>query len=558
VTNLHLSRRDFLGASAAGAAALYLGACGETTFHPAARSLRLAGGGFGFPSPFAYIAGPGYVQMSLMYDTLLWKDSSGRLLPWLARCWRRSHDGLTHTFELRDGIRWHDGRPLTATDVAFTFEYFAKQSLGPLLVSQAFGVKSAQATGPLTVEVALDRPAVTFAEAVAGALPIIPQHIWSSIVDAPQAQDLKVLVGSGPYRLKSLARGEGASLYVANEDYFLGAPFIRRIELRPVDDELTSLRAGEIDSADTPPDGIGNDGLTGLRSDGAFGLISSSGAFLFPLIFNIARNEALADVRVRQAFALAIDRKAIVSRLLGGNGRPGNPGFLPAGHPYHVDVEQYAFDPGAAGQLLDAAGYRRKGSGGVRSGPGGRALSLSLLTGNAPVPPALDMLVGWLGDVGVTLHPQAVDLPTLFGRAQQGADDIALTLYPGPGGTSPDSDPDTLRTFYSSAVKGRLQGAQGYKNPEFDGLAERQLVSADATERRRIIGAMQRIIARDLPALPLYYPTLFNAFRKQAFDRWYYTPGGFAGGLPGVLNKQVLVTGRKTGTDPARAERQQP
>jgi peptide/nickel transport system substrate-binding protein len=72
-------------------------------------------------------------------------------------------------------------------------------------------------------------------------------------------------------------------------------------------------------------------------------------------------------------------------------------------------------------------------------------------------------------------------------------------------------------------------------------------VTADVAARRRMLARMQAICARDLPALPLYYPRVSHVFRRSAFDRWYVTPGGFAGGLPGVLNKQVLVTGSPTG-----------
>jgi peptide/nickel transport system substrate-binding protein len=207
-----------------------------------------------------------------------------------------------------------------------------------------------------------------------------------------------------------------------------------------------------------------------------------------------------------------------------------------------VPVEQYAFDAAAAGRLLDAAGYPRS-DGGRRRGPDGTPLQLRILTGNAPVPPVLDLLVAALDDIGIRLRPQAVDLPTLFGRTQQGADDVALTLYPGPGGTAPGADPDTLRTFFSSRIRGRLQGAQGWVDAEFDRLADRQLVTADVAARRRLLARMQAILARDLPALALYYPTVSHVFRKSVFDRWYVTPGGFAGGLPGVLNKQALATG---------------
>ncbi len=541
-----MTRRTFVRGSAATVLALGLPACGGAS-PAAAGTVRLAGGFFGFPTPFAYIAGPGYVQMSFIYDTLLCKDASGRLLPWLAEAYERSGDGLTYTFSLRGGVRWHDGRPFTAADVAFTFEYFAAQSLGPLLVAQPFGVKDARATGTHTVEIELRSAAVTFLDSVAGAVPIIPRHIWSSIRDAPRAQAKDVLVGTGPYRLTSISVGEGSALLRANDDHFLGTPFVRRLELRPVDDELTALRAGEIDVASTPVEGIRPEALAALRSDDGYGIVAERGSWTFPLIFNLARGGPQADVRFRRACALAIDRRAIVQRLLGGNGVPGNPGFLAPQHPAFAAVEQYAFDRIAAERLLDEAGYRRDGGGGMRSGPGGEPLRLALLTGNAPVAPVLDLLVAALKDVGVQLRPQAVDLPTLFGRTQRGVDDSALTLYPGPGGTAPSADPDTLRTFFSSRISGRLQGAQGWHDREFDRLAERQLVTADAAARRRLLARMQAIVARDVPALALYYPTVSHVFRRQAFDRWYVTPGGFAGGLPGVLNKHVLVTGARTG-----------
>ncbi len=524
----------------------YAGGCGGAE-RPRG-TVRLGGGTFGFPSPFAYIAGPGYVQMSYLYDTLVWKDASGRLIPWLARAWQRSSDGLTHTFELRRGVRWHDGRPLTAEDVAFTFDYFAAQSLGPLLLAQPFGVKEARATGPLTVEVVLELPAVTFLASVAGALPIIPRHVWSGIRNPPQAQSEAVLVGTGPYRLASYSAGAGSYLFTANDDYFLGRPFVRRIELLPVDDELVALRAGEIDAAETPPEGVGEDVMGAFRDDPALGIVRSTGNFSFPVIFNLGRGGALADVRFRRACAMALDRDAVVTRLLNGNGEPGNPGFLSRDNPFHAPVQQYPFDPAGANRLLDASGYRGREPDGTRRTSDGRPLRFELLTGNSPPPPVLALLVAAWKGIGVALEPQSVDLPTLFGRTAQAANDIALTLYPGPGGTAPNADPDALRTFYASTVRGRLQGAQGYVDREFDRLARTQLVTSETAERRRLVGRMQEIVARDLVALPLYHSTVFTVFRKRAFDRWYYTPGGFATGLPGVLNKQVLVTGTQRGT----------
>lgn len=531
--------------SAGSALSLVFLAC-ESASGPSPRTVRIAGNAFGFPSPFAYIAGPGYVQMSLLYDTLLWKDGSGRLLPWLAERSEGSRDGLTYTFRIRPGIRWHDGRALTAEDVAFTFEYFASQPLGPLLAAQPFGVRGARVRGRDTVEVHLELPAVTFLESVAAAVPIIPKHIWSEIEDAPRAQDLDVLVGSGPYHLGSFSRAEGSLLYRANHDYFLGAPFVRRLEMLPVEDELNALAAGEIDAADTPVEGVRPEVLASFHDDDAFGMIRTTGPFTFPLIWNAGRGGALADPTFRRACALAIDRTEIVQRLLAGNGIPGNPGFLPPGHPMHVDVEQYEADPQLANSLLDDAGYSAA-TPGMRTAPDGSPLSFEVLTGNSPVPAVLPLLVDSLRRIGVELKALSVDLPTLFGRLQDHDNDIALSLYPGPGGTGPHADPDTLRTFYSSTLKSRLQGAQGWVNEDFDRLAQEQLVTADAQERARIVARMQRIVANEVPALPLYYPTLYSVFRKEVFGSWYYTPGGFAGGLPGTHNKHVFVAGKQTG-----------
>ena len=542
-----MSRRAFVARSAGAGVGLLLAGCGGSSSPTGPRTVRLGGGSFGLPSPFAYIASIGYVQMIFLYDTLLWNDASGRLLPWLARRYERSRDGLTYIFELRDGIAWHDGRPLTAQDVAFTFDYFRRQALGPLIIAQPFGVKGARTLGRLTVEVELELPAVTFLESVAGALPIIPRHIWSGVDDAPGAQDTDVLVGSGPYRLESFSLGEGTALFVANERYFLGAPFVGRIESRSADNELVALQAGEIDIAETPPEGVADEVLAPFVADDALGTVSNTGGFSFMLLWNLTRGGALDDVRFRRACALAIDRREIVERLVAGNGVPGNPGFLPPDHPFHVDVEQYEFDPGAAERLLEQAGYRRPGPDAVRTDPDGELLRVGILVGNSPVPPFLDLLIAGLARVGIELQPLSVDLPTLFGRLQDGAYEMAVSLYPGPGGTAPIADPDGLRTFYSSRIEERLQGARGYVDEEFDRLAREQLVTADRQERMRLVARMQRLIARDVPVLPLYYPTLFSAFRRDVLDRWYYTPGGFAGGLPTVFNKHVFVTGSKTG-----------
>lgn len=549
-----IDRRQFLLLSAGAVSTTALSACskdksskstaaGTTDSTAAPRpTLRLAGGDFGFPSPFGYSRGPGYWRMSYIYDTLLWKDSTGTLLPWLATRQETSPDGRTHTFTLRDGVKWHDGQPFTAEDVVFTFEYFRGKQLSPQIFVRPQGVVGVKATDARTVEVQLNAPVVTFTDSVAGALPIIPRHIWSAVEDPTKASDPVLLVGTGPYKLESYSRGEGAYLYSANDAFFLGRPFVKRIEMRPVGDDLTALLSGDIDAGGPQPTGVQGDALAPFRGNPEFGILEGPEDFTLGLYWNLKKGGVLADARFRQACCYAIDRADIVQRLTGGRGDPGNPGFLPPTNAWYAKVEQYAFDVARANSLLDTAGYTRSGAG-VRQGPDG-PLKFSLLVANDPVPPVTDLLVSSLKAIGVEMTAQAVDRATHDTRTANGDYEMAVTNFGGLGG-----DPDYLRQLYSSKVPKRFQSVSGYANAAFDQIADEQLVTVDKAKRGQLISQMQELVAADVPMLPLYYPRFFHIYRKAVFDQWYFTPGGFASGIPTVYNKQAFVTGRKKGLE---------
>ncbi len=547
---MRMDRRRFLATTLGAAGGLLLTSCTGSDDEQSSGTqggrptLRLEGGGFGIPSPFGYVAGLGYYRMSYIYDTLLWKDASGELLPWLATGFSRSDDGSTYTFELREGVRWHDGRPLTAEDVAFTFDYFASHTFSPLLVAQPQDVAEVRAVGERTVEFRLERPVVTFLEQVAGAIPIAPAHIWSSIQDPGAERDLATLVGTGPYRLESYSESEGTYLYIANDSFFLGTPFVERIEMAPVGDQLLALLGGQIVAGEARE--VGPDALEPFQRDRAYGILENKGAFSSPLYWNIGRGGALAEVRFRRACAHAIERAGIVERI-GGAGLPGNPGFLPPTHPFHMEVEQYPYDPGVANELLDQAGYVRVGSG-VRQGPDGQPLHFGLLVDEDSAAVA-ELVVGALGAVGVELTPQFVDLVSLFQNKARGNYDMAVTFFPGPSGISANSDPDYLRLIYSSRLPPSSQAVQGYVNEELNELLERQLVAQDEAERMRLLATIQEIVSQDLPVLPLYYSTQFFVFRNDVFDQWYYAPGGMATGIPQPYNKQAYVTAQMTGLE---------
>jgi peptide/nickel transport system substrate-binding protein len=185
---------------------------------------------------------------------------------------------------------------------------------------------------------------------------------------------------------------------------------------------------------------------------------------------------------------------------------------------------------------------------GVRQAPDGQPLRFGLLVdeGSAAV---AELVVGALGAVGIELTPQFVDLVSLFQNKARGNYDMAVTFFPGPSGISANSDPDYLRLVYSSRLPPSSQAVQGYANEELNELLERQLVAQDEAERMRLLAAIQEIVARDLPVLPLYYSTQFFVFRNEVFDQWYYAPGGMATGIPQPYNKQAFVTGQMTGLE---------
>ena len=557
-----LDRRTFLlGTVRVAAGVLVLGACrgddnvsrpeGQTEgqtgeLSPAARpTLRLPGGDQGFPSPFAYQRGPGLIKSSFIYDTLVWKDSTGEILPWLATRWDRSPDAKTYTFHLRNDVQWHDGRPLTARDVAFTFEYFQNQTIPPqVIVKPLPQIEEVRATGDHTVEFRLSSPLATFfGFNGVGSVLIVPEHVWSGVQNAATATDPALLVGSGPFRLESYNRGDGSYLYSANDAYFLGRPFVSRLEYRPVGDQLAAVAGGELQLAGAS--GVRPEVLAPFRNNPQLEVIQgppgNSGSGLW---WNLAKGGALSDARFRKACAHAINREDLVQRLHGGNAAPGNPGWIPRPHPFHVDVEQYRFDQAQANRLLDEAGYSRPSPDGVRQGSDGQPLRFSLLV-TSPPPPLTDLVVNALKAVGVELTPEALDTPAFNRRVTTGGSEMSIIGF---GGMNTDHAGDYLRQIYSSKTQA-VQHAQGYVNPEVDRLCNEQLTAVDESRRKEILGRIQRMIADDLPLLPLVYPHSFSIFSKSGFDQWYYTEGGVAGTVPTVENKHVFITGKKTGLE---------
>lgn len=512
----------------------------------AVERLRLAGGSWGYPSPFAYVRGPGLIHTNFLFDTLLWKDASGRPIPWLASSWERSPNGLEYRFRLRSA-KWHDGQPLTAGDVAFTFDYLMN---GPgKSVPGIFGlpldfVEDVVAQGSSTVVFRLGSRFAPFEIRVAGLIPIIPEHIWSDVTDPARLRGPEAVTGSGPYRLTGYDEASGAYRYAANTSFFLGAPFVRALEFVPAPDPLLALRRGEIDEGSAPLEEGLPAGALAPFAPPKFGRITAPGEWNRALHFNLTKGFPFDDRRFRQAVAYAINRWGLVRRILFGRGRVGSYGILAPSNPYAADgLPTYPFDRAKAKQLLDQIGLRDREGDGVRELPNGQPFRPELQTSTRFSPQTAEIVQQDLKAVGIDVTLKSLDTTTADTNAAQGNYEMALIGYGGLGG-----EPDTLRTMLSSKVPSRsFTRVHGYQNARFEELAAAQLQTVVESKRRELIAEMQRIVARDVPVISLYVPTRLDIFVRGLFSAWYYTPGGVFGGYPGVLNKHAFVTGKKYG-----------
>ncbi|MFP5361449.1 MAG: ABC transporter substrate-binding protein [Thermoleophilia bacterium] len=565
-------------ASDKGGAAIAGGSADARTAPGSVESLRLTGGPWGYPQPFSYVRGPGLVYTELIFDTLLWKDSRGEPMGWLAKSWTRSDDGRTWTFKLRDGVKWHDGRPLTARDVAFTFDYFTKGagSVSPGIV-RGLPVSGVQARGDDTVVFSLPKPFAPFPETIAGRVPIIPEHIWADVKDPQKLRGPKAVTGSGPYRLKSYEASTGSYLFESNPAFFLGEPVVKRLELVPAKDELLALRREELSIASTGnEEALPEAAIEPFRRD-PYGELNAPGEWNRALHFNLEKGFPYDEKRFRQAVAYAIDRQDLVKRVMLGRGDVGSTGGLAPSNRYATDgLPTYDHDLARAGRLLDELGLRDRDGDGMRDLPDGKPFSPVLLTSSFQSPKTAELVRQDLREAKLDVRLRSLDQAAADAATSAGRYTMALLGYGGLGG-----EPDNLRTRMGvqppggaagkpaggaaggkgaggAAAKGGGKGKGGggggdftrvfgFTNPQFAALANKQLTAIDDQERRQALDEMQRIIAEEVPLLSLYVPRRTVFFREDTFAAWYYTPGGVFGGYPGPINKHVFVTGKKTG-----------
>ncbi|MBP1154882.1 MULTISPECIES: ABC transporter substrate-binding protein [unclassified Paenibacillus] len=314
----------------------------------------------GFPSPFAFSSrGPaGYLRVSYLYDTLTWKDQQG-IIPWLAQSWETSDNGRTYTVHLREGVKWQDGKELTASDVKFTFAYLSQHGFAWGDTSMIDDVEVKNNT---TVVFHLNKLFSPFVEEVMGVIPIIPEYIWANVKDPKSFRGEGAAVGTGPYILKSYNQESGQHLFTANADYFKGKPVVEEISFITANNTVLSLKNKDIDAV------LSNNykDVQELKKAGYQVMESNPHGSIVRMVFNLD-HPLLGLKDLRHAITYALDRAAIAEKVLGGNGAVGNAGVIPPGSPwYNPNVRAYDYHLEKANGILDSLGFEDRNQDGIR------------------------------------------------------------------------------------------------------------------------------------------------------------------------------------------------
>ena len=446
----------------------------------------------------------------LIFDALVKKDEQYNLRPWLATSWEEQPDAQSGSeewvFHLRDGVRFQDGRPLEAADVVWTIESLIDPKVAGLITPKSgnFGaVDRAEARDRLTVVVHMKRPdAGLLFNMSDGLFGVVPRGAGSDFGLHP--------VGSGPYRFVSqvldkevvLERWPGcwsAGLEVNGQQ---SHPEIHRLQFNVVPDTITSALELQKGSADAASNVLTPDMVYALKDAPGLETASGPGANVWYLNFNV-EDPVLRDKRVRQAVALAIDRPAIMAALWRGHARLADT-LLPPGdwaRAGDAELAQYPHDPARAAALLESAGFPA-GKDGVRL-----RLTLKISTDETTRLLAA-VLQEQMRAAGIALSMRSAEFGTFYSDVTRGAFQMYILKWIGS-----NEDPDIFRYMYASdsfPPKGANRGH--YVNRRVDALlaeAAQETGPADEVQakRRAEYVEVQKILAEDMPSIPLWYPS---------------------------------------------------
>lgn len=433
--------------------------------------------------------------------------------PLLATRWEVSPDGLTYTFKLREGVKWHDGKPFTAEDVAFSIDLLKK--VHPRGKQTFANVSSIETPDPLTVVLKLSKPAPYLIKAFAPAeTPIVAKHIYEG-TDPASNPNGNAPIGTGPFKFKEWARGNYIS-YVRNDDYWgKPNPKVDQLIVKFIPDAAArsiAFESGGVDFGYRTPVALSDVERLKTLPNLEFETKGASYSYnVTRLEFNLD-NEYFKDKRVREAVARAIDRNVIVKTIHYGLATVTYSPIAPGLKAFHDPAPSpYTYDIKAAAKLLDEAGYP------VKDGRIRFRVTLDYNPITTEGRRLAEYLRATLGRIGIGVDLRSQDISAFVKRIYTERDfdfvvNGASNLY--------DPTVGVQRLYWSKAFRKGVPFSNDthYSNPEVDRLLEQAAVENDPKVRVELFRKFQEIVARDIPDLNLVSPTFLTLKNVKIHD----------------------------------------
>jgi peptide/nickel transport system substrate-binding protein len=421
---------------------------------------------------------------SLIFDSLVRKDEHFNLQPWLAVSWE-TPDPVTYVFHLRGDVRFHDGRPLTSADVKYTLDTILQGKIISVKVNAYQTIDHVDATDAQTVAIHLKKPD--------------PALLWNlsdggfGVVPAGSGRDFwQHPVGSGPFEFVSQEQDKDVVLTRAPRSW-QPLPSVQSLRFAVVPDATTRALELQKGSADAVINALPADMVYAMRRDRNLQIESGPGTTLVYLTFN-TRDAVLRDARVRNAIALAINRPLIIRSLYRDEARIAESILPPEHWAWNGNVARHDYDPASANALLDQAGYVRKAD--------GYRFHLGMKTSTDESSRLLAMVVQQqLADVSIALDVRSFEFATFYADISRGTFQIAPSRWIGG-----NEAPDIFRYSFAAASFPPHGANRGfYANSQVDQLLTEAASTADRSKQQAFYGDVQKILARDMPTINLWY-----------------------------------------------------
>lgn len=470
-------------------------------------------------NPFSPNAAP-MTQQAIYESLLIYNPADGSTVPWLAESWEASDDGLTLTFHLRDGVKWSDGEPFTATDVATTF------TLQQQIVEGSFPyVEGVKATDDSTAVFTLSEP---FSPGLfeVGQQIIVPDHVWADQSEPDRFENPEP-VGTGPYTEISNFQTQSFDL-LPNPNYWQPdkqqIAGVRMLAFAGNDGANLAAINGDVDWA---PQFMPDIQTTYIDRD------PEHRHYWFPptgSMVNWQLNttaEKFSDPEVRKALSLAIDREQIVDVGMAGYTIPADCSGLSGSYETWKDASLdgecgwIAFDPDEAGKMLDEAGYEL-GSDGTRTTPNGEPFAFDISVGSTSTDwlSVANIISQNLADIGVTATVNAPDWAAVTAGYEQGDFDSGIVWS--------DNAPTPYQYYRSLMSSETLKpvGEQTFSNyhrfsdEKADELIDAFAATSDEAEQHDIVNQLQQLYVDDAPVVPLFPGPEWGAYTDARFTGW--------------------------------------